>query len=46
VEDQEGQRLVGYAIIVALTAVIVIAALILLQNQISSLFSCTGNLLQ
>ena len=44
--EQEGQGLVEYAIIVALTAVIVIVALIFLKNQISTLFSRVGNSLQ
>ena len=44
--EQEGQGLVEYAIIVALTAVIVIVALIFLRGQISTLFSRVGNSLQ
>ena len=45
-EDHEGQGLVEYAIIVALTAVVVIVALIFLRGQISTLFSRVGNSLQ
>ena len=41
--EREGQGLVEYAIIVALTAVLVIVALIFLRNQISTLFSRVGN---
>jgi pilus assembly protein Flp/PilA len=41
--EQEGQGLVEYAIIVALTAVIIIVALIFLRERISTLFSRVGN---
>ncbi len=41
--EQEGQGLVEYAIIVALTAVLVIVALIFLRQQITTLFSKVGN---
>ena len=44
--EQEGQGLVEYAIIVALTAVIVIVALIFLRDRIATLFSRVGNSLQ
>ncbi len=44
--DQEGQGLVEYAVIVALTAVIVIVALIFLRDRIATLFSRVGNSLQ
>ena len=44
--EQEGQGLVEYAIIVALTAVLVIVALIFLRQQITTLFSRVGNSLQ
>ena len=44
--EQEGQGLVEYAIIVALTAVLVIVALIFLRDRISTLFSRVGNSLQ
>ena len=44
--EQEGQGLVEYAIIVALTAVIVIVALIFLKDRISTLFSRVGNSIQ
>ncbi len=44
--DQEGQGLVEYAIIVALTAVIVIVALLFLRDRIATLFSRVGNSLQ
>ena len=44
--EHEGQGLVEYAIIVALTAVVVIVALIFLRGQISTLFSRVGNSLQ
>ena len=41
--EREGQGLVEYAIIVALTAVIIIVALIFLRDRISTLFSRIGN---
>ena len=44
--EHEGQGLVEYAIIVALTAVLVIVALIFLRDRISTLFSRVGNSLQ
>ena len=44
--EQEGQGLVEYAIIVALTAVLVIVALIFLRTQITALFSKVGNSLE
>ena len=44
--EQEGQGLVEYAIIVALTAVLVIVALIFLRQQITTLFSRVGNSIQ
>ena len=44
--EQEGQGLVEYAIIVALTAVVVIVALIFLRDRIATLFSRVGNSLQ
>ena len=44
--EHEGQGLVEYAIIVALTAVVVIVALIFLRDRIATLFSRVGNSLQ
>ncbi len=44
--EQEGQGLVEYAIIVALTAVIVIVALIYLRQQIAIPLSRVGSSLQ
>ncbi len=44
--EQEGQGLVEYAIIVALTAILVIVALIFLRDRINTLFSRVGNSLQ
>ena len=44
--EREGQGLVEYAVIVALTAVIVIVALIFLRDRIATLFSRVGNSLQ
>ena len=41
--EHEGQGLVEYAIIVALTAVIIIVALIFLRDRINTLFSRVGN---
>ena len=46
VDEHEGQGLVEYAVIVALTAVIVIVALLFLRDRISTLFSRVGNSLQ
>ena len=39
----EGQGLVEYALIIAFIAVVVIVAMIFLQNKISNLFSKVGN---
>jgi pilus assembly protein Flp/PilA len=45
-EEQEGQGLVEYALIIAFIAILVIIALIFLRGQISTLFSRVGNSLQ
>jgi pilus assembly protein Flp/PilA len=46
VEDKsEGQGLVEYALIIAFIAVVVIVAMVFLQDKISSLFSNVGNAL-
>ena len=45
-EEQEGQGLVEYALIIAFIAILVIVALIFLRDQISTLFSRVGNSLQ
>ena len=43
-EDEfEGQGLVEYALIIAFIAVVVIVAMVFLQNKISGLFSKVGN---
>jgi len=44
--EVECKGLVEYAIIVALTAVVVIVALIFLRGRIATLFSRVGNSLQ
>ncbi len=41
--EQEGQGLVEYALIIAFIAVVVIVAMIFLRGQIESLFSRVGN---
>ncbi len=45
-DQQEGQGLVEYALIIAFIAILVIIALIFLREQISTLFSRVGNSLQ
>ena len=42
-EEAEGQGLVEYALIIAFIAVVVIVAMVFLQDKISSLFSKVGN---
>ena len=42
-EEQEGQGLVEYALIIALIAVLVIVAMLFLKGQITTLFSKVGN---
>jgi pilus assembly protein Flp/PilA len=42
-EEAEGQGLVEYALIIAFIAVVVIVAMVFLREQISTLFSRTGN---
>ena len=42
-QDEEGQGLAEYALILALIAVIAIAALVFLGGQISSILSSVGN---
>ena len=42
----EGQGLVEYALIIAFIAVVVIVAMVFLQDKITSLFSKVGNSLQ
>ena len=42
-QDEEGQGLAEYALILALIAVIAIAALVFLGTQISSILSSIGN---
>ena len=41
--EQEGQGLVEYALIIAFIAVVVIVAMVFLQDRITSLFSKVGN---
>ena len=41
--DEEGQGLAEYALILALIAIIAIAALVFLGNQISTIMSTVGN---
>lgn len=45
VTEQEGQGLVEYALIIALIAVMLIAALVLLQGRINQAFTNIGNAL-
>jgi pilus assembly protein Flp/PilA len=42
-EEQEGQGLVEYALIIAFIAVVVIVAMVVLQGEITTLFSKVGN---
>jgi pilus assembly protein Flp/PilA len=42
-DDEEGQGLAEYALILALIAIIAIVALIFLGNQVSSILSKVGN---
>ena len=42
-DDEEGQGLAEYALILALIAIIAIIALIFLGNQVSSILSDVGN---
>jgi pilus assembly protein Flp/PilA len=42
-EENEGQGLVEYALIIAFIAVVVIVAMVFLQNRITTLFSKVGN---
>ena len=41
-EDEEGQGLAEYALILALIAIVAIVALIFLGNQVSSILSTVG----
>jgi pilus assembly protein Flp/PilA len=42
-DENEGQGLVEYALIIAFIAVVVIVAMVFLQGKISSLFSKVGD---
>ena len=42
-EEEEGQGLVEYALIIAFIAVVVIVAMVFLREQITTLFSRVGN---
>jgi pilus assembly protein Flp/PilA len=42
-QDEEGQGLAEYALILALIAIVAIVALIFLGNQVSSILSTVGN---
>ncbi|HEX5506276.1 MAG TPA: Flp family type IVb pilin [Thermomicrobiales bacterium] len=42
-EEQEGQGLVEYALIIAFIAILVIVAMLFLKGQITTLFSRVGN---
>lgn len=42
-EEGEGQGLVEYALIIAFIAVVVIVAMVFLQDKITTLFSKAGN---
>ena len=45
-EDEEGQTLVEYGLLLALIAIVVIAALIILGPLVSGIFTTVGNSLQ
>jgi pilus assembly protein Flp/PilA len=45
-DENEGQGLVEYALIIAFIAIVVIVAMVFLQQKISGLFSQVGNSLQ
>jgi pilus assembly protein Flp/PilA len=45
-DEDEGQGLVEYALIIAFIAVVVIVAMVFLRGQITSLFSRVGNSLE
>ena len=42
-QDEEGQGLAEYALILALIAIVAIAALVFLGNQISGILNVVGN---
>jgi Flp pilus assembly pilin Flp len=42
-EEGEGQGLVEYALIIAFIAIVVIVAMVFLQDKITALFSKTGD---
>jgi pilus assembly protein Flp/PilA len=42
-DDEEGQGLAEYALILALIAIVAIVALVFLGNQISSILTTVGN---
>ena len=42
-DDEEGQGLAEYALILALIAIVAIAALVFLGNQISGILNVVGN---
>jgi pilus assembly protein Flp/PilA len=42
-QDDQGQGLVEYALIIAVIAIAVIVAMLFLRDQISNLFSNVGN---
>jgi pilus assembly protein Flp/PilA len=45
-EDEEGQTLVEYGLLLALIAIVVIAALVILGPLVSGIFTTVGNSLQ
>lgn len=45
-DDEEGQTLVEYGLLLALIAIVVIAALIILGPLVSGIFTTVGNSLQ
>jgi pilus assembly protein Flp/PilA len=45
-DDEEGQTLVEYGLLLALIAIVVIAALVILGPLVSGIFTTVGNSLQ
>lgn len=44
--EEEGQGMVEYALIIAVVAIVVVAALVTMRDQLSAIFSSIANTLQ